>query len=195
MQNLYLIRHGQSQANADQIIAGSHNSPLSDIGQQQAAYAGETAKQYLHFDLIVSSPMSRALETAQIIAHSLDYPSEKIEIIEDLRERNLGDVEGKTYAAAPQNDGNYEDAENVPGVEPLQHLFDRAAGVLENLNSHPEKSILIVAHNGCGRMLRVVAQGKEAPTMYDQPRLENAIFYKLVQNDEHRRGERRSPEA
>ena len=44
MQHLYLLRHGQSEANAQHIVAGSHDSPLSPIGVAQAEYAGETAK-------------------------------------------------------------------------------------------------------------------------------------------------------
>jgi broad specificity phosphatase PhoE len=180
MQHLYFIRHGQSQANADKVIAGSHESPLSELGRRQATFAGKTAKQYLRFDLIVSSPMGRALETAGLIADQIGYARENILIIDDLRERNLGDVEGQAYQHSPKVDGNYEDAENVPGVEPLQELFDRVDGVLRALKNRPEKNILIAGHNGCGRMLKVAVQGGSPATMYDQPRLENAIFYKLM---------------
>ena len=179
MQHLYLMRHGQSEANAHHIIAGSHDSPLSDIGRKQAAYAGDTAKQYLHFDLIVSSPMDRALETAQIIAERIDYDPERILTIESLRERHLGDVEGKDYAHAPQHNGNYEDAENVPGVEPIDDLLDRMHDVLNQLQARPEQNILVVAHNGCGRMLKVALRRGQPMDMYQQPRTENAIFYQL----------------
>src|SRR6266702_1228968 len=133
MQHLYLMRHGQSEANAHQIIAGSHDSPLSDVGRAQAAYAGGTAKRYFHFDLIVSSPMDRALETAEIIAACTDYPTEGILVVENLRERNLGNVEGQAYANTPHHNGNYEDAENVPGVEPITHLLTRMQNVLKQI--------------------------------------------------------------
>jgi uncharacterized phosphatase len=181
MQRLYLMRHGQSQANADQIIAGAHESPLSPTGIKQAIFAGDTAKQYFRFDLIVSSPMSRALHTARIVAERIDYPIEKIWTIDDLRERDLGTVEGDSYNmhAQQRNDGNYEDAENVPGVEPIQDLYSRMEGVLQQLRARPEQQILVIAHNGCGRMLKVVLQGKQPMEMYSQPRTENAIIYPL----------------
>ena len=180
MQHLYLMRHGQSQANAQQVIAGSHDSPLSDIGRIQATLAGDTAKRYLHFDLIVTSPMSRALETAQIVASRVGYPAENILVLKELRERNLGNVEGQNYADTPQHNGNYEDAENVPGVEPIAHLLRRMQEVLHTLQERPEKSVLVVAHNGCGRMLKVALRGGKPMDMYNQPRTENAIFYKLI---------------
>ena len=180
MQHLYFIRHGQSQANADHIIAGSHESPLSDVGKQQSEYAGDTAKRFFSFDLIVSSPMKRAKQTADIIAEKIGYPLEKIIIMPDLRERNLGDVEGKDYSHAPHHNGNYEDAENIPGVEPVDKLLTRMQGVLEDLQFRPEQNILVVAHNGCGRMLRAVVQGKQPMAMYEQARLDNAVFYTFI---------------
>ncbi len=179
MQHLYLMRHGQSEANAHHIVAGSHDSPLSDIGTRQAAYAGQTAKQFFQFDLIVSSPQDRALQTARIVAEQIGYDPAKILVIEDLRERNLGETEGKDYAQAPQHNGNYEDAENVPGVEPIADLYDRMQGVINLLAKRPEQSILIVAHNGCGRMLKAALTGGQPMDMYKQPRTENAVIYQL----------------
>jgi uncharacterized phosphatase len=180
MQHLYLMRHGQSQANADHIIAGSHESPLSPIGCIQAELAGQTASQFFHFDLIITSPMSRAAQTAMIIAEQLNYPQDKIVVVEDLRERNLGNVEGKSYESSPDSNGNYEDAENVPNVEPITDLFDRAALLLEQFLKRPEQLILIITHNGTGRMLRTVAEGNQPMEMYEQPRMENAIIYPLT---------------
>jgi len=180
MQHLYLMRHGQSEANAHHIVAGSHDSPLSEVGARQAEYAGQTAKRFFHFDLIVSSPMSRALETARIVAAQIGYDPGHILVIDALRERNLGATEGKDYADAPQHNGNYEDAENVPGVEPIAELYSRMSGVLEQLRQRPEQNILVVAHNGCGRMLKVALQGSQPMDMYKQPRTENTIIYKLT---------------
>lgn len=180
MQHLYLLRHGQSQANAQHIIAGSHESPLSPTGILQVEYAGDTAKKFFNFDLIVSSPQSRALQTAQIIAQRTGHAAQDIIVMQDLRERNLGDVEGKDYAHAPHHNGNYEDAENMPGVEPIEDLLKRMQNVLGQLQARPESNVLVVAHNGCGRMLRVALAGQPAMSMYNQPRLENAIFYQLA---------------
>jgi broad specificity phosphatase PhoE len=178
-QHIYLMRHGQSMANAQQIVAGSHESSLSPLGVQQAEYAGDTARQYYHFDLIVTSPLSRAVQTANIVAQRIGYPTNKVLVMDDLRERDLGEVEGMDYRHAPQHNGNYEDAENVPGVEPIGNLLARLQDVLERLRGRPEQNILIIAHNGCGRMLRVAIRAKEPLAMYQQPRMDNAIIYTL----------------
>src|SRR6266498_3291474 len=101
MQHLYFTRHGQSQANDDHVIAGSHESPLSDLGWHQARSAGETAKKFFHFDLIVSSTLNRALDTAEFIAVQLGYPNGNILVLDYRREFNLGVVEGTTYNSMP----------------------------------------------------------------------------------------------
>jgi broad specificity phosphatase PhoE len=180
MQHLYLMRHGQSQANAHHIVAGSHESPLSEVGRLQAAFAGDTAKQFFHFGLIVTSPMGRAMETAHIVASRIGYPQENIVVLPELRERNLGNVEGATYARAPQHNGNYEDAENVPGVEPIGDLCARMQDVLRQLRERPEQHILVIAHNGCGRMLKVALRNGQPMDMYKEPRTENAVIYQLT---------------
>lgn len=182
MKHLYLLRHGQSEANAQQIVAGSHDSPLSELGRSQARLAGQNAKRFFQIDLIVSSPMKRALETAQIIASSLGISTESIVILNDLRERDLGTLEGLSYSAAPQYNGNFEDAENAPGIEPIGALHHRAALVLQQLRELPNQQILVVTHNGVGRMLRTIASGDKPLSLYDQPRLDNAIIYPLEQN-------------
>lgn len=174
------MRHGQSQANAAQVIAGADDSPLSPLGQQQAEYAGDTARQYFHFDLIACSPMKRAQQTAQIIARRIGYPADKILIVDDLRERDLGSIEGKDYSVAPHYNGNYEDAENTPGVEPIDELFDRASRAITQLRARPEQNILAVGHNGCGRMIKVAVHGLKPLDMYSQPRTENAIVFRLI---------------
>ena len=178
-QHLYLIRHAQSQANADHVVAGSHESPLSALGREQARFAGQTAKLYIPFDLIVSSPMSRALDSARLIAEQAGYSQERVVVLSELRERNLGNVEGRDYSQAPHHNGNYEDAENVPGVEPIEQLLVRMKRVLEQLRARPERRVLVVCHNGSGRMLQVAANGGQAMEMYQQPRLSNAVIYRL----------------
>lgn len=174
------MRHGQSQANAQMIIAGSDDSPLSPIGVQQAEYAGDTIRQYFHFDLLVCSPLRRAIQTAQIVARHMDYAEDRILVLDDLRERDLGSIEGKDYSVAPHYNGNYEDAENAPGVEPIDALFGRADRAIQTLRKRPERNILAIGHNGCGRMLKVVASDQKPLDMYSQPRTENAVVFRLV---------------
>lgn len=180
MKHLYIIRHGQSEANAQHIVAGFYNSPLSDLGRLQAKLAGQNAKRFFHFDLLVSSPMKRAFETATIVAAELNFSAEKIMTLEDLRERNLGEREGTLASANQQYSGNYEDVENTPGIEPIEAVYARAKQVLDQLRQRPEEVILATTHNGLGRMLETVVSGGEPLELYAQARLEHAIIYKCL---------------
>lgn len=179
MQKLYLIRHGQSEANRLRIVAGQHETPLSELGEQQAAAAGKALKT-IGIDLIVSSPQIRARQTAEIIALQLGMNPTSIVKIDELKERNLGDLEGKSYALNPASNGNVEDVEGVPNVEPLPDLFARAQKALSIIRQQPEQRILVVCHNGLGRMLQVVVAGKLPHDLYAQPRLENGHPYELT---------------
>lgn len=173
------MRHGQSVANAEKKVAGSTDSPLSPLGEQQVRLAAGTARSFFAFDLLVSSPMRRALDSARLLQQELYLPDSQLITLEDLRERSLGALEGVPYANAPQHNGNYEDAELAPGIEPLELLYLRAKRALDWCSTRQEKHILIIAHNGIGRMLYVAQQQRKAQAIYDQPRLENAVIYSL----------------
>lgn len=182
MKQLYLLRHGQSEANAKKLIAGSQNSPLSELGRAQARLAAENIKRFFTIDLIVTSPMSRAKETAQIVASRLQFPADQIVTMPNLQERNLGSLEGLDYSQAPHHNGNFEDAENAPGIEPIEVFHHRAAQALQQLAQLPAEHILVVTHNGIGRMMQTIASGDKPLSLYDRPRLENAVVYPLTRN-------------
>src|SRR3712207_5925961 len=101
-QELLLIRHGQSTANATGVWQGQMEFPLSECGRWQArrvgrALAGE------RFDGLYSSPLGRASETAEIIAREAAFPGAVVPV-EGLRERRGGLLEGTTPA---QRDASY----------------------------------------------------------------------------------------
>jgi len=93
---LILVRHGESEWNRAGRIQGQINSPLTDLGINQA----KAIREYLSGILlnqqleIYTSPLDRALQTAEIIAQGIDYPSRKIIIEERLNDFNLGEISG-----------------------------------------------------------------------------------------------------
>jgi len=93
---LILVRHGESEWNRAGRIQGQVNSPLTDLGINQA----KATRDYLSGILlnqqleIYTSPLDRALQTAEIIAQGIDYPSRKIIIEERLNDFNLGEISG-----------------------------------------------------------------------------------------------------
>ena len=89
-----LIRHGKTTQNLKKLIQGRKDFPLSDIGRSEALQAAKILKETdPNWDIIYSSPLSRAYETATIIASHIGYKNEVIKN-EDFIERDFGISEG-----------------------------------------------------------------------------------------------------
>ena len=148
MKKLYFIRHGLSEMNKSGHYAGTVETPLSEEGRTQAKAAGQKAKN-LNIDLIVSSPLSRALETAQIIADEIGYPRNEILVNPLFIERSWGDWEGRPFRAIGK-----DEFDMIPNAEKSHELIDRAAKALSFLESLPAENILVASHGTFGRALR-----------------------------------------
>lgn len=147
MTHLYYCRHGLSVMNQQGLLCGSTDSPLSDEGSRQAMLAGQEAKrQGLTFDAIITSPMARAHETAQLLARELGYPQDKIIATPLLVERDFGALEGTIWH--PQMDLHAE-----PSVEPYEHIMERARQA-KNLLDALDGSVLLVGHGAIIRAVR-----------------------------------------
>ncbi len=152
MKKLYFVRHGLSELNAAGRVAGSIDTPLLDEGRTQARKAGEGARN-LNIDCIVCSPLSRAHETAQIIAGQIGYPIDKIIINDLLKERDNGSKEGAPW---PLSEADIAEA---VGYEHDHLLIARAQKALDFINSLPAENILIVSHGATGKALRHLLTG------------------------------------
>ena len=149
MKHLYFVRHGLSEANKAGLRAGKHTeTPLTPEGRTQASLAGEHAKR-LNIDLIISSPQIRAHDTAKIIANSIGYPIDKIELNSLFVERGLGVLEGKPW----QPDLNIDGFADVETTDTLLHRMQMARELLESI---PHDNVLVVSHGAVGRGLRHV---------------------------------------
>ena len=118
--------------------------------------AAQKAKQEgVKFDLIISSPLDRAYDTAQYIAKAQGYPINNIVVNDQLMERSFGSLENTsnpTVSAMYRKDETSID--HIDGVEKLADLQARAQNVLRYIHSLPQERILIVAHGAFGRALR-----------------------------------------
>jgi len=149
MKKLYFIRHGLSEANKAGRWSGQSETPLSEEGKEQARLAGEKARD-LDIDLIVSSPLSRARETAEIVAKEIGYPVSKIKISELLKERSWGDLEGTPHGSIEPN----TELDQIPNIETSEQLIRRGAQALGYLEGLPAEHILVVSHGTIGRAIR-----------------------------------------
>ncbi len=149
MKTLYLVRHGESQANADKVVAGGAlDSPLTELGRSQAR---EAAKQVcgLYFDVFISSTMLRAVDTSEIIAAEIGW-SRGIE-----RDSRLIELRAGEATSSPIHDYHerLRRGDVIPGAETLGEMYDRVREFLAEIAKRPERSFLIVSHNGTGKMI------------------------------------------
>lgn len=187
MKNLYFLRHGLSEANK-QFFWGDSDSPLAEEGVKQAITAGKMAKQAgIKFDIVISSPMIRAYDTAKLFAKEIGYPAEKIIVDDTLVERDFGVLEGIVHEkASAEYKKDERSVEKYEGVEKLETMQQRADKYFEYIKSLNEDAILIVGHGAFGRAFR--RSIKNEPYKERGEILENAKLYKFIQLTDVNRG-------
>lgn len=146
MTHLYYVRHGLSELNVAGRISGFIDTPLVEDGRKQAKEAGQNAKN-LEIEHIITSPLSRAYETAKIIAKEIGYPEKDIEVNPMFIERHFGAMEGQPY----RPDFNYD---GIIDAEQTHVLLSRSELALRYMEGLPYNKILVVSHGAFGRALR-----------------------------------------
>jgi probable phosphoglycerate mutase len=160
-----LVRHGQTDWNAERRLQGSTDIPLNDVGRGQARDAVAVLSGY-EWDAIVSSPLSRAAETADLIAAGLGLSVDRR--VPGLTERSFGRAEGL-------QDGPELDALRIPngfrGAEGEDEAARRGLAALEALaEEFRGRRVLAVAH---GTLLRVSLGRAIGRTL---ERIDNAVL-------------------
>jgi uncharacterized phosphatase len=140
---LYLVRHGETDWNLQHKIQGSTDIPLNATGRDQAATTGALLSRR-NWDAVLASPLSRAFETASIIAAAVGLPAPTA--APDLVERNYGEAEGLSDA---EIDERFPGDTPVSGRETREHVVERVLPALMAIaESHPDQSVIVVSHGG-----------------------------------------------
>jgi broad specificity phosphatase PhoE len=155
MTELLIIRHAQTEANVAGRWEGWTDPPLTPTGRAQAeAIARRLAPEGGQIAALYTSPLRRALETAQAIGAALDLEPTPVEA---LKEIHFGQLEGVTLqemeARHPDLYARWEDKTDMafrwPGGENRAAFFSRAAQACQCiLTRHPDEKVVIVAHGG-----------------------------------------------
>ena len=141
-----LGRHGETDWNRRHRIQGMTDIPLNDTGREQARATGRLLARR-NWDRVFASPLSRALETAAIIADELGLPEP--EVVQALAERDYGAAEGMSFAEIDRTYGRNGD---VPGQEPRAAVMARVIPALHDLAArYPGAALLAVSHGGAIR--------------------------------------------
>lgn len=165
MTAICLVRHGETDWNAAKRIQGRTDIPLNDTGKWQAEQTGLYLKN-AHWDVVISSPLSRAKETAHLILQHVHAP---LVIMDDFIERDYGDAEGMSFEERQKLFPNKQ----YPNMEPLSALQDRMLEGIEKVRAtYPDQRVLIVAHGAAIHALLTSLADKHIK----DTRLENACL-------------------
>ena len=174
MKNILLIRHGQSEWNKLNLFTGFKNIELSEQGIEEANKAGQNFKNLdIKFDIVFTSELKRAQETAKIILQNLDqwdHLNNKRKIISNgnLNERDYGDLTGLNKKETAEKFGEdqvhkwrrgYSD--QPPNGESLEDVVTRVTKYFEEtikpaIQIDGNDNILIAAHGNSLRALLIV---------------------------------------
>ena len=187
MTRTYLVRHGQTAWNKEEIFRGRTDVPLNETGLREAQLAGEYFRE-MEIHAIYSSPLLRAWETAQKIA---DVQRLEVRSLQGIIDMCFGEWEGQSLKDVQEKDGqrfqqwkNEPHLVKIPGGETLDEVRDRAMAVLEKtIKSHSGKTLLFVSHRVVNKVILCSILG-----------LDNSHFWQIGQDStainliQHREG-------
>ena len=155
---LIVIRNTEAPSNVNYVVGGRSNESLTKKGVIQAKALRKKLEK-INYDVIITSPVNRAVETANIVNYK------NIPLIKDERitERDSGDLLLKDRNLVNKTELNsMEKLRTDDGAETLLSLINRANDFIEEIRKKYEnKTVLIVTHNSISRALWMIKNGKE----------------------------------
>ncbi|MFC1862258.1 histidine phosphatase family protein [Chloroflexota bacterium] len=174
MTEIILARHGETKWNVQEVFRGRIDVELNETGVKQAGLlAGYLSK--LKIDAVYSSPLKRALKTAEVIAsyHKLD-----VEIAPGLIDLDFGEWQGLSHQEVKDRYKefyrawiNHPDKVKIPAGESLDDVRGRAIGVVNEVTAKYEGTVVLVSHRVVNKVLICALLG-----------LDNSHFWKIRQD-------------
>jgi len=176
MTRIILVRHGQTEWNRVERFRGRADVPLNETGLVQAEVTGKRIAAEWRPSAICSSPLSRAVKTAEVIARHFDIP---VRIHHGITDIDYGQWEGLTPDEVRERwpkmiDDWYDKPASmrIPGGETLEQLRSRALAVMDELAAcHRDQTIIVVGHTVINRIILLGVLG-----------LSNDRFWRLSQD-------------
>ena len=162
-----LLRHGQTDWNINFLLQGVTDIPMNQTGIDQVRLAASAIRKQ-DWDLVLTSPLGRARQTAEILLEEVGFDS----MIEEqlLIERSFGEAEGLSH---DQWREKYSNLDEIPGGESRTELAARSQLLLDTVaNQFAGKRVLAVSHGALIRTLIAIASQNQLPR--DGERLGNA---------------------
>ena len=175
MTTVFLVRHGRTGWNKEQIFRGHKDVPLDAVGREEARLVGERLRGE-GIKAVFSSPLSRAKETAEAVAR---FHNVKVQVLEGLNDLNFGEWEGlsrqEVQERYPDLYGQWQGEPHqviFPGGEGLDAVKSRAMEVVKTIiDRHAEEAVALVSHRVVLKVL-----------ICDLLGLENSHFWNIAQD-------------
>ena len=173
---IYVTRHGQTDYNKKRMMQGLSDIPLNEVGIAQARERRKSLGD-IKFDAVYSSPLIRAVKTAQIIGNVREE-----DIIKDERiiEANFGRYELKNYYGTGIRMMAYWSLPEIfpapYGVETISEMRKRTASFLEDLKKKDYENVLVACHGGIIRPIRGYLENKKSGIIW-RPRPKNCEIF------------------
>ena len=167
---LGLFRHGQTDWNIDLRLQGKADIPMNQTGIEQVSKAAQVIAKD-SWDVILSSPLGRARQSAEIISFQLGI--ESISTHDLLLERAFGIGEGMLYE---EWNSKYSHLDDIPGAESTNLIIERSQKLLDYVDlNFSGKKVLAVSHGALIRFVLHVVTAGEIPPKGE--RLDNASLH------------------
>ena len=157
MTTVYLVRHGQTAWNKEEVFRGRADIPLNETGRKEALLTGQYLKG-VKVDLVYSSSLSRAVETAEAIAR---HQGKEVQILDGLIDIHFGRWQGVSHEEVRERYGDlyrqWKDTPHLirfPGGESLEEVRERALRVIyEAIQNHADETLVMVSHRVVNKIL------------------------------------------
>lgn len=169
---IYFVRHGESEANAQGILAGQRDSPMTERGILQVQDLAQSIRSgSISLDVIITTSLSRAYESARMIAEANGYPVENIVVLDSLLEKYAGTFEGRPVA---EMFAASEDDMSRAGGETFAEFFERVRQASKQVTARATGTTLVVGHAEFYRAAQCIQLGWGPERIHDTERPPNA---------------------
>lgn len=178
---IYLLRHGQTEFNAERRMQGQCDSPLTELGEAQARAMGAALREELGNPAdwqVLASPLGRAMQTARLVSAELGLPARHIRPEPRLIEVSFGEWEMQQvpvlHERYPELASLPDWYFNAPGCESFAAVSARIRHWLADESLPPR--LIVVAHGLLGRILRGIYAGMHPDQLWQQDMPQDAFF-------------------
>jgi len=168
---LYLVRHGETQWNVEKRMQGRKDSPLTELGRQQAAWAADALRD-VPFDAAYASSSPRAMTTAEIVKGERPF---EVQAVDALQEISLGVWEGRLQKELDQAFSSHTHAFwktphtfRMNGAETYFAVQERVVAEMKRIvAAHPGQTVLVVSHTVALKLILAHFGDRLLPNLWD----------------------------